>query len=270
MTLNGGPLIREMKAEDWPEFHSIDVEIFPDDMMERDWFMKWVERDGFYALEDGGQLVGMLIVAPFGDHDGHLGRIGVAKGHQGKGYGKALMQYAIEWFRRRRTRRVHLYTQDFNSTAQGLYRRFGFEPSGTTWHYFIPFSSLEPSHLCTCQKIGNDEIECVGAKCGEAMPASQIRRFLSNDRYVVLTLKDSSGAIVGACRFTPSFPGCFPFVVDGAGHFDDFIAGVERFALPGYDYVRVTFTDYPDIAEVCKERGYRLHHRLYKMTLDLG
>ena len=35
----------------------------------------------------------------FGESEGHLGRIGVAKTHQRKGWGKFLMTHAIEWFR---------------------------------------------------------------------------------------------------------------------------------------------------------------------------
>lgn len=267
--MSNSAIVRRMQETDWDSIHRIEVEIFPDDPMNNEWFMKRLDRDGCFALEDRNQVIGLLIVAPFGEDEGHLGKIGVAASHQGKGYGKILMQHAIQWFKSHgNIRKVHLYTQDHNSTAQGLYRSFGFQISGTTWHYFIPFGSLTPRGQHTCQKIEEKEIDSVGKKY-PALPAAQIRRFMEYDEHLVLTLKDNVGTIHGVCRFTPEFPGCFPFLIDRQELLDDFIYGVKAFGLQKYDYVRLTFTDYPMIAEVCENRGYKLHHRLFKMTLDL-
>ena len=262
--------IRKMRREDWDEYHKLDSEIFPDDMTEREPFMRRLEKEGFFALEVEDRLAGTLRLNIYGDEGGHLASIGVAKRHQGKGFGKALMQYALDWFRERGVTHVHLYTQDFNTTAQGLYRRFGFEVSGTTWSYSVPYPSISPSGSCACQRIREEEIDRVAEKYPDALPASQIRRFLSSDRYVVLTLKDGQHRIIGAGRFTPSFPGCFPFLLDDLECFDDFIAGIKQFSQPEFDYVRIIFTDYPDLARLCEQRGYKLHHRLYRMELDIG
>ena len=262
-------IIRPMRVADWDAIHQIEAEIFPDDPMKHEWFMKRFERDGFFALELDNQVIGLLIVAPFGEEEGHLGKIGVARSHHGKGYGKKLMEYALQWFRSYESiRQVHLYTQDHNTTAQALYRQFGFRVSGTTWHYFVPFDSLKPSGQYTCQEIEEDEIDEVGAKY-QSLPAVQMRRFLEYEGQLVPTLKNASGTIVGACRFTPEFPGCFPFLVDHEEAFEDFLHGVKQFGLPKYDYTRFTFTDYPKIAEVCGNRGYKLHHKLFKMTVKL-
>ncbi|MHA2359780.1 MAG: hypothetical protein ACXAB5_05880, partial [Candidatus Thorarchaeota archaeon] len=51
--------------------------------------------------------------------------------------------------------------------------------------------------------------------------------------------------------------------------FDDFLNGIKKFSLPEFDYCRVTFTDIPELAELCTKREFRLHHRLHKMTLAL-
>ena len=263
------PEIRPMKAEDWTQLHEMDVEIFPDDSLQEDWLKKRVERDGCFVLIQDGQIVGNLIVARFGEDEGHLGRIGIAKSQQGKGYGSMLMEYAIDWFRREgEIREVHLYTQDFNKTAQSLYKKYGFKKSGTTWHYFVPHDSVKPKNKHTCQEIQESEIELVG-KMFPSLPVKQIRRFLTYEEFHVLTLKDKDGNIQGACRFTPSFPGCFPFEITELDCFDDFIAGMKKFSLSEYDYCRITFTDIPELAELCEDREYRLHHRLHKMTLSL-
>lgn len=268
--LSNEPIIRPMTSEDWNNFHQFDIDIFPEDSIAEDWFKKRVERDGIFALEYNNQIVGQLIVALFGENEGHFGRIGVSRNHQGKGYGNLLMMYGIEWFRKQKIiKQIHLYTQDHNKIAQNLYRKFGFSITGTTWHYFVPFASLNPLNMYTCQKILENEIDPVGEKYNDTLPAAQIRRFLTYDDFYVLTLKDSNKDIVGACRFTPSFPGCFPFVLDYVDSFDDFLVGMKPFSLPEFDYTRITFTDYPKVAKLCEERAYKLHHRLFKMSLKL-
>jgi GNAT superfamily N-acetyltransferase len=261
--------VRLMADEDWKQLHKMDLEIFPDDVLDEEWFKKRVQKDGCFVLDLEGCISGYLVVARYGMDEGHLGRIGVAKMSQGKGYGSVLMQYALDWFRNQEgIRSVHLYTQDFNSVAQELYKKFGFRRSGTTWHFFVPYKTLKPTREYTCQGIEEDEIESAGRRF-PSLPAEQIKRFLTHEEFRVLTLKDRNGSIVGVCRFTPSFPGCMPFEIADTSYFDDFAAGVRRFGLPEYDYVRITFTNMPELARLCEKRGYHLHHRLYKMTLIL-
>ncbi len=264
------PSIRAMRDEDWEQFHKMDAQIFPEDGIEEKFFRKRIEREGFFALTQEGQIIGNLIVTRFGKDEAHLGRIGVAKAEQGKGYGSLLMQHSIEWFRNEGgIREVHLYTQDFNKSAQSLYKKFGFKRAGTTWHYFVPYDTLEPIGMYTCQEILEEEIDSVGSMF-PSIPSEAIRRFLSYDDQHVLTLKEESGIIEGVCRFTPSFPGCFPFEISKIDCFDDFVIGIKEFSLPDYDYCRVTFTDLIELAELCEKREYRLHHRLHKMSLQLS
>lgn len=260
--------IRPMNSEDWGAYRQIDEGIFPNNLTSEESFNKLLEKEGFYALEVDDDMAGVLIVNRFGDHEGHLQRIGVAKDYQGNGYGKALMEHALEWFRDRDCESVHLYTQDFNNVAQSLYTQFGFEIAGTSWHYFVPFDSINPKGKCTCRDISEEEIEEVGQRYETELPAAQIMRYLYAGRYHILVLKGHSGELKGACRFSPNFPGCFPFLIEDVSCFDDFVAGVEPFGLPKFNYVRVTFTDYPRLADLCENRDYELHQRLYKMRLE--
>lgn len=257
-----------MKPEDWTAYREVDNEIFPNNRISGEGFKKLVEEEDFYALEVEGKLAGVLILSLFGDDEGHLRRLGVAKGYQGRGHGKRLMNYALEWFRSKGCDSVQLYTQDFNNVAQSLYTQFGFEIAGTSWHYFVPFDSIWPKGKCTCREISEEEIEEVGQQYETELPTAQIRRYLSAGRHHILVLKGHSGELRGACRFAPKFPGCFPFLIEDISCFDDFIAGVEPFSLPKFDYIRVTFTDYPRLADLCENRDYDLHQRLYKMRLE--
>jgi ribosomal-protein-alanine N-acetyltransferase len=263
--------IRPMRVEDWEALHKMEQETFKDDSVSRDQFMRSISTRYFAALESDGQLVGQLTLSRFGEDEGVLNRIGVAKSFQRRGLGSYLLKHAIEWLEKQGDISVvHLYTQDYNIPAQSLYKKFGFEISGTTWHYFVPFATINPNERYSCQQIRDDEIDYVGEQY-PTLPATQIRNYLEDEvtKYYILTLKDMEGKIKGTARFTPSFPGSFPFEISGREGFDDFMKGIEKLSLPEFDYVRTVFTDNPELAGLCDERNYHLHHRLYRMSLNL-
>jgi ribosomal protein S18 acetylase RimI-like enzyme len=57
---------------------------------------------------------------------GHLDRLAVAEQAQGRGWGAALLAYALEQMAQVGVYRVTLSTQETNDQSQGLYRGFGF------------------------------------------------------------------------------------------------------------------------------------------------
>ena len=262
--------IRPMKKQDWIIFKPLDAQLFPDDPIEENHFQRMLETKGLFALtRQNDEIIGYLYVTRFGEDLGHLGRIGVAQAYQNQGLGRKLMEFAIQWFQKQGgIQTVRLYTQDFNVSAQRLYEKFGFQITGTTWHYFIPFHSIQPQGKHTCHPIQNHETRILQQRYPDSMPAAQIRRWLERES-LVLTLKNTQGEIVGACRYSPSFPGCFPFEIDAISCFDDFIHELQKFSLPKYDYVRITFTDLPELAQLLEHRKYKLHHRLQKMELSI-
>jgi ribosomal protein S18 acetylase RimI-like enzyme len=262
--------VRPVRKEDWEAFHQFDEEIFPEDAMRYNRFESRVGLGGFLIVESSdGKIIGHLALGKIGENDAHLGRVGVAKSMQNRGLGTKLMEAALDWFKKEGIYRAILYTQDYNTVAQHLYKKFGFSFAGTTWHYFVPYSTINPTGSYSCERIQDDEIDLVGNQYDESFPASQIRRFIESDEDLVLVLKDENGQLQGACRFSPWFPGCFPFEIEDPECLDDFVFGIQKFSLPEYDYVRLTFTDNPELATLCDSRGYKLHHRLYKMTLSL-
>jgi ribosomal-protein-alanine N-acetyltransferase len=262
--------IRPMKKEDWAAFKPLDTQLFPDDPIDIEHFQRMLETKGVFALTTKhDKIIGYLYVNRFGDTHGHLGRIGVSQDFQNQGFGTKLMEYALRWFREQGGITIaRLYTQDFNTTAQHLYEKFGFKVKGTTWHYFIPFTAISPQGKCTCHPVKDEEIDVLAKRYKDSMPAVQIHRWLEN-QLLVLTLKNPQGKIVGACRFSPSFPGCFPFEIDTILCFDDFIYELQKFSLTIYDYVRITFTDLPELVRLMEHRNYKLHHRLHKMELSI-
>lgn len=260
--------IRKAQGEDWEQFHKTDIGIFPDDAVWEETFWERVEGDGFFVLQLDNEMIGYLMVQRYGKDEGYVGRIGVIEAQRGKGFGRLLMNHAIDWFHNQGDiKAVHLQA-DLNEAAMGLYLNTGFKKVGTTWHYFVPFDSVEPRGEFSCHEIQEDEIEVVTG-IFPSIPVEQIRKFLEHDDVHVLVLKDGEGNIEGFCRFSPKFPGCFPFQMTSADCFDDFVLELKKYSLPEFDYVRTTFTNIPELAEICDKRGYRMHHKLHKMTLNL-
>ena len=79
-------------------------------------------------LEDGAGIFEQM--AAYHPHEPHwyLPLIGVDPAYQGKGYGDALMRYALERCDREQ---VPAYLESTNPRNVSLYRRHGFEPLGT-------------------------------------------------------------------------------------------------------------------------------------------
>ncbi len=205
--------IRPMREKDWEEFEKIDEELFPDDRIERDRFNRIVSRGDFFALESDDRILGMLTLARFGEFEGHLARIAVAKSMQNRGLGARLMEYALEWFRKEKITHAILYTQDHNKHAQHLYRKFGFEIVGTTWHYFVPFQTITAPGNYACDHIQEDEIEAVGQKYQAYLPAAQIRRFLESEEFTFLCSRIDQRKLLEPVVLLPHIQDAFRFAL---------------------------------------------------------
>ena len=234
---------------------------------ERD-FQKRVEKGGFFGLFLADALIGSMNLNLFGDDECHFQHILISKEYQGRGFANLLMEHSFEWYRENGVRKIHLYTEVTNEVAQSLYRKFGFAIDSRAWHFVVPFSTLKPQKKYTCQEILEEEIGSLDGKF-DRFPAGEIRCWQTNDEKQTLTLKDDGGVIVGACLFTPGFPGCRPFEIKRLDCFDDFITGIMVRSLPENDFVRIVFAGNDPLAELCKQREYELVHEMYYFTQEL-
>ena len=260
-----------MRNDEWETFHTIDKEIFEkEDHISEEFFQKHVQKPGFLALETiQGNLLGYLVLGQFTDEIAHLGRIGVRKSHQSQGLGTKLMKYALNWFHEKEgITEVQLYTQIDNLQAQGLYNKHGFKIIGQTWHYFVPFDSIHAVRKYTVQIAQPEEYQMVADLFPKSLPLGAIHRFIEREQ-LIFTLKDPSTQIVGATRFTPNFPGCFPFELLELTGFDDYIHAFQSLCDPPSDLLRITFHENEQLAQLCETRGYKLHHKLNRMQLIL-
>jgi len=97
--------------------------------------IKAVGSDGLYVvMESEGRLVGHLLLEPLGlSSTRHVSQLTIVvhPGHTGKGYGRALMQYAIDWAQDSElVEKIELRVRSTNTRAIALYESLGFAREG--------------------------------------------------------------------------------------------------------------------------------------------
>ena len=77
------------------------------------------------VVEHGGKIVAVLVLAVAGEGF-LLDNIAIAPDQQGKGLGRALLEYAEDEARRQGFDSIYLYTQEIMTENLALYRRVGY------------------------------------------------------------------------------------------------------------------------------------------------
>ncbi|MFZ6030337.1 MAG: GNAT family N-acetyltransferase [Chloroflexota bacterium] len=123
--------IRPMMPGDLPEVATLDAEAFAPLWQNSPDALAYAYRQAVQATVaiDGGRIVGYQISTggPFG---GHLARLAVLPGCQGRGIGRALVRDALAQFTQDGVSRVSVNTQQDNSASLRLYQEIGFRMTG--------------------------------------------------------------------------------------------------------------------------------------------
>lgn len=77
-------------------------------------------------LEDEGHLIATVMVGDDG-HRGWVYYLGVLPTRRDKGLGRALMEAAEKWLRKRNAPKIQLMVRDDNEQAIGFYKALGYE-----------------------------------------------------------------------------------------------------------------------------------------------
>jgi phosphoribosylformimino-5-aminoimidazole carboxamide ribotide isomerase len=81
--------------------------------------------------------------------------------HQGKGYGTALLQYVLEWAKRKGKKSIWCNAR---LSATGIYRKFGMQATGDTWKkYGLEFIKMEKQLSAMMEII--PAIDIIDGKC---------------------------------------------------------------------------------------------------------
>jgi ribosomal protein S18 acetylase RimI-like enzyme len=99
----------------------------------------------YVVIEANGEIVGHALLDPFKlEVTAHAVDLTIAihEGHQGKGYGKALLSHLIEWARSNpKIEKIMLHVRSSNKNAITLYKRVGFLVEGVR----VKFIKLGPN-----------------------------------------------------------------------------------------------------------------------------
>lgn len=135
-------LIEPMRHEDLPEVMAIEVtsfalpwtrEMFENELARGDLSEILIARLADAA--DPPPVAAYICVWVVG-HELHINNVAVDTRWRRRGIAGALLGAALDHGRARGARRAFLEVRASNLAAQGLYRRFGFEPAGIRKHYY--------------------------------------------------------------------------------------------------------------------------------------
>ena len=94
------------------------------------------EDDGWVMRNEAGKLIGYFILQEIVD-EMHLLKIAVDENFHGQGYGRLLMDKAVEVAREAEMESVLLEVRSSNEPAVGLYRKTGFATIGVRKGYYV-------------------------------------------------------------------------------------------------------------------------------------
>lgn len=128
--------IRTMDRSDIPDVATIEQAVYSTPWSPRVFFDELAMDNRRYVVAENGTGIagygGLLVV----DQDAHITTIAVAPDMRGKRLGVRLMLALVDAALEHGARHLTLEVRVSNTSAQGLYERFGFEPVGRRKNYY--------------------------------------------------------------------------------------------------------------------------------------
>lgn len=138
-SLTAGYALRPMQPGDLEDVYALETVLFPEDAWPRHMFHEELTHPTrqYWVLTRDREIVGyagMMSIPPVAD----VQTIAVAKDHEGKGLGSALLRVLHEAAIRSGATEMMLEVRADNPRAQELYRHFGYHHIHTRAHYYGP------------------------------------------------------------------------------------------------------------------------------------
>ena len=206
------------------------------------------------------------------DHPAWIARLAVSEKARNRGVGGQLMSTMIDHCRSKGAEEAILYVMQDNDPAVHLYRKYGFRVKSETCQYLAPAEWI------------NDRATAIEKPSVRAVPIDSIRESDRPDfpaewagvpghhnppHVYVFVYLDAEEKCRGFSSFSPTFPGCFPFVVENPQtNAESAIASLAPYLAPEKDPIRLTFSS-AELAAACDALGLKLNYTLYKMVLPL-
>ncbi|MHA2254171.1 MAG: GNAT family N-acetyltransferase [Candidatus Kariarchaeaceae archaeon] len=277
------PEFRQFKKSDWASYFEVTKEAFPDDLSNgaKDEFYNRIEipSDRFIGYFEGSELLGYAYLHLYTEL-AHLRRIVVNQLYRGRGHGKAIMEHVLNQFRDYSASGAMLYVETSNKVAINLYQKFDFKVNKEAWHFIIPLDDfnrdIEGISLdgFTLKELSVEDMDIVARKfpnvSKEQMQIQIFDKMRTGKSNVVFLGLYNNNELVGFSRFSRSYSGSKPFEYRQLVHADILINLLARqYKLPEKRYIRLTFDNYQELADLYTERGYKLHRHMYTMKTSL-
>jgi len=135
-------LIRPMTRSDIPAVAALEAVVYPTPWSPRVFFDELsMDNRRYVVIESSTGVVGyggLLII----EQDAHITTLAVAPDVRGQRLGVRLMLALVDVALENRARHLTLEVRVSNTSAQGLYERFGFEPVGRRKNYYVDEDAL--------------------------------------------------------------------------------------------------------------------------------
>lgn len=129
--------VRQARSEDTEAIIAADAEAFvsPWQLSPEMIRLAMAQADFLTVAEAGGRVAAYQLTTP-SPNGAHLARLAVRPEWQGRGLGTALTAHMLHHYHGRGAREITVNTQDSNAASLALYRRLGFELTGTRFPVF--------------------------------------------------------------------------------------------------------------------------------------
>ena len=268
---------RQFKEEDWGDFNKLSTEAFPSDSLKRNIYLSNLDNEGFVGAYVDAKLVGILLLRLMGSY-AHLGQIAVTEGERGKGYGKQLMDYSINYFKENNIKTAGLYVETKNDIALNLYHKYGFAEKHESWHYWI--NEEEVKEIEGKEKNANESLRVLNPDDYESIvnifPQINVEELKMHlEKYQESPVNTSiplglfvKGQIKVYGRFNAIFSGCRPFYCTNVKYVDEFLRRLSQYREEK-KYYRITFEKNENLARFFDSRKYNLHHHMWIMEKNM-
>ncbi|MBP0723994.1 GNAT family N-acetyltransferase [Bacillus sp. RG28] len=90
-----------------------------------------------FDMKNDNDLIGIMVLFPFGEDNIEIKNIAVDESYQGNGYGKQLLKRGIEFAKQNEYKRIRIGTGNSSLNQLGLYQKCGFRMVRIDKDFFI-------------------------------------------------------------------------------------------------------------------------------------
>ncbi len=230
---------------------------------------------GTYFLEEPGDAVPLAYawMYRFGPV-AHVRHFVTDPAQRGRGVGTALMKELAKELQHLGCTRWFLNVKAENEPAVKLYRKFGFVEKFTSTVVRFPWAGVGRLPVPQRQTEARQVVPGEEAALENAfrLPSGLLGTFRSQGNCVVMRLlltDDRREPRVGLARFSPAFPGAYPFRVASVDLARPLLESLQPHALPAHADLQLVTEDHPALARALVEAGGQVKFEILQMDGEI-